>query len=168
MLIFVSKPSFCIMNLKTLSPRRPKSRLRSCKPTLLPNTSAISKENVPIHEIKVRRQVRKKKKLPCEICAGLVVVTATCSLDVGMHSSANLHVAGEFEMQGQKANWRVIARAIDDGERGDDMKRRERGNTIQEHKVSEQQTTHGKGSMTRVRNASSDVAQWNPRLLYTA
>jgi hypothetical protein len=60
----------------------------------------------------------KRKKLPCEICAGLVVVTATCNLDVGMHSSANLDVAGDFEMQGQKANWRVIARAIDDGERG--------------------------------------------------
>lgn len=103
----------------------------------------------------------KKKKLPCEISAGLIVVTATCSLDVGMHIAllSQLHVAGDFEMQGQKAHSGVIAWAIDDGERG---------NTIQKHQVIEQQTTHGKGSMTRVRNARSDVAQWNPRLLYTA
>lgn len=29
-------------------------------------------------------------------------------------------------------------------------------------------TTYGKGVMAKVRNASSEVAQWYPRLLYTA
>ena len=57
----------------------------------------------------------------------MVVVTATCSLELGMHSSANLDVARDFEMQGQKANWRVIARAIDDGERGRKEERKSEG-----------------------------------------
>lgn len=76
----------------------------------------------------------------------------------------SFHVSGGIEMQGQKTSSRVIAYAIDDeeGVRGGG------GICTGQHRIIEQQVTYGNGSMTRVRKANSEVAQWNPRLLYTA